>query len=369
MRSDTIDFLRTISLPAKNLSVATINKSFHQRYTRALHKVLEYDQMLLGDTIGFIDSNMEIILSSPRLMQCGLGILDDSKSDGADYLAQFLLLLTCLGGIGKWKCHINRPVLVFLDCYPVQLSGIVEIHSDGNRIRLRDDNATRNYSLNQRHWVESDNYNLVTLRQSGLQIQIFSAQFPFSDMRLLGDLPLSSSTLNVIEKSVTEAFALIELYYPEFVDWIALGLKAIVFLEAPADRSLNGSAFSHPGFIYVTFPIEIDLLAVAIVHECAHQYFRMCEHHVKLVDRIGETTYSPFRKTQRPVEKVMLTLHAAVNIRRFTQRLLDKGFITEYVLNENHQLAHEIISMKSNLERARSITSAGRQFVDMMCEP
>lgn len=370
MELTVVDFLKAICTPSHSPTDAAIRQSLMQRYTATLEQLLAHDAAIPEQALQFIDDNLDRINDSERLWQVGLGTFNILDLGQDNYVAQYLMLLTSLGGEGQWSCELATPFLAYFDCNPVMLSGAVHCQSDGASMRIRDGYGIRRYTLSGRHWLAEDDAILVSLRQSQVQFQLFSAAHPLPDTKRFDPhLALSTASLSAMEQSLLDACALIEQYYPEGVAWLARGIKGVVFFDAPEDRSQSGSSLAHPGLCYMTYPMDTDMLATLLIHECAHQYFRLCEYHVQLAERNGETVFSPFRQSHRPVEKVMLALHAAVNIKLLTQRLLDRGFDTDFIFAENEQLEKDIRAMSSDLDAARSVTPAGRQFLELMCGP
>jgi hypothetical protein len=362
------EFLSAISLPTSGDNSSVIISSLRQRYIRALERALSSRRNIDGDVLEFIDRNMSLIDQSSNLLQVGIGIADSPDISQCSFFAQTLLLLTTLGGIGNWTVTINRPYVAYMGANPILLEDNVSCSSDGNQATITvGDHSQKTYERRGAYWIEAGSPEPLKLDNSPLQCQIFAKHNLVPDKRLFGDIPLCSVDHSVIEETVREAFEMISKCDPDSVNWLDIGLKGIIFLEAPSDRSFSGSAISHPGLIYATFPMDADMLAALIVHETAHQYFRMCEYHFKIVNRVGETVYSPFKKTERPVQKVMLALHAAVNIKRFTGKLLASGHESDYIHAEDKQLASDIVVMKENLHNASSVTAEGRRFIEIMC--
>jgi HEXXH motif-containing protein len=111
------------------------------------------------------------------------------------------------------------------------------------------------------------------------------------------------------------ALALLGEAAPEYRAWVLCLLREVTTIRRPADRALaSGSSALRPGGIDIAFPASATELAEMLIHECSHQYLHMVSWFGQLVTEHARPHYSPLKRCERPLEKIILGYHAFGNV-------------------------------------------------------
>jgi hypothetical protein len=363
-----LELLQAVSGPGSDDPGMPLAESMCSKVQSALTRLLAFDPASLPqEVMVFIEQNYHVLESGKDMLRAGAGQFGRYEHCSERFLLQFLLLITSLGARGSWSVSVGSEARVYFDCNPMSIIGTVRCQSDGARASIAvNDGAPTRFESRHGHWLRTDDGHLFDYPKGDFKAVLFHQGSPFEDEKFLTDLRLAQCDAGQLSERLVEALDLIAQYYPDCLIWLNSGLRGIVFTEPRGTTSLSGSAASNLGMIFVSFPMDADLLAVSIVHEVAHQYFRLPSTHTVLVREIGETAYSPFKLTQRPMDKIFLALHAGVNIRHLTSRMREGGFSSDYIDSEDDKLRSDVAMMADSMNACASIMPAGRELLKLM---
>jgi HEXXH motif-containing protein len=173
-----------------------------------------------------------------------------------------------------------------------------------------------------------------------------------------------------IVKPCAAAVAVLRRHAPVYLRWVKEVVRAIIPVDARRSGIIAGSDFTKPGVVQVSFPIETMLLVETLVHEASHQ-------HLEIVRRLGPIHngsdhtlyYSPVRKQERPVDKILVAYHALGNVllcfRQCRKSGLRDGGYTRY---QESQLVPQLDQLEAPLRRTRGLTPLGKALWEPLAQ-
>lgn len=320
--------------------------------------------------LSFVDSNLQLLENHDLLVTPGVGQLQLLRKSPPGCLLQIALLFVAAGAKGTFTLDPDAPVHAYLGSQEICFSGRIELRTTGVlcRIRCHADGislAESSYVRKGRHWL-MENAATALVDSVGFDLQIAHAGNPVVTRSFLGALTLAEGDGNRMPETVSEALQLIATSYPEGLKWVAPVLDCLILVKSP-HGSTSGSSYDHPGLVFVSYPISVDHLAVQIIHECSHQYLALHHAWKPLAEYSQDDLYySPFREVKRPLYNAMLALHAAVNMRLLISRIIETGYLTEYLIGERRALIEHIDSMLTDFSESKSLTDSGRRLIQQL---
>lgn len=355
----TISLVAPFAAPRHNPPQDFVAKSIRDYFEyRAAEAVLALGELSDGSSHRrFFEENFELVDRATALNP-GLGI--QTRNDTASLL-QFFLLLAAEGGQGHFEFSGIEHAAPYFATYRLPLSGRISATCNGDSVSVSDASATHRFRLHPGGaWLlDSDS---VRASEHGVCL-MNCADATYIDKAFVDALPLSTSPRARIFESVRAMFEAIERYAPAYVPWVIKVLRGVVLVDIDGG-TVSGSSPRAPGLIFVSHPIDVDNLASLVIHECTHQYFYLLERKVPLViEGFSKQYWSPFRKRPRPLQKVLLALHASVNIRAYTEGAIRAGNHGAYVIDWEEKLTEGIGQMASSISDSEGLTEAGRLFL------
>jgi HEXXH motif-containing protein len=111
-----------------------------------------------------------------------------------------------------------------------------------------------------------------------------------------------------------EALDLMGRVMPEYRAWVLCLLKEISPITRPARNMIaSGSSPRRFGGIDLCVPASPTETAEMMIHECSHQYFHMASWLGSMVKPGARSYYSPLKKTERPLDRILIGYHAFGN--------------------------------------------------------
>jgi HEXXH motif-containing protein len=133
----------------------------------------------------------------------------------------------------------------------------------------------------------------------------------------------------------------------------------------PIDSTLGTyQSRTHPealGLVSLSFPSEPAPLGELLVHEASHQYYHLAEQLGPIHDGTDREMYwSPARRKNRPIDRILLAYHAFANILLYYQASIDAGLDSSgYCAHGLSSWRDEVLSMQRHLEKSRGLTAIG----------
>lgn len=376
-------FFPVFTKPSEEHARSSMDDLLRPRLFRELASVIRANenQENLISAWDYIESNFYLIEESKDLLWPALGHLTDNGADFEQGLLQLALLIMCLGGHGNWNLQLSKRNYAYFGCHRLEFISFARASYASNLAEIWSASGKHVFTRCGTAWTDVANDPHATFRSGDISISLFNRDFPLSAFWKLPNqnpdapnsfdksLNLSSSNFQQIHHTVRDAVEMIRVYAPEYIAWIAPVLRGLTFVTRNDGGITSGTSILRPGLIFVSHPITIEHLAALIIHECSHQYFICLENEVPLTngDR-NELYFSPFPKRDRPLGKVLFSLHAAVNIQKFTSQALNENRRTGYIFEENSKLINQIAYMIGAIENSKGFTELGRVFFDGIVE-
>jgi HEXXH motif-containing protein len=139
--------------------------------------------------------------------------------------------------------------------------------------------------------------------------------------------PIEAAELDasVIEQ-FTAALELLGRTAPEYRAWVLCLLKEITPIRRPNAHTIASNSSSlRLGGIDIATPATPTETAEMLVHECSHQYLHMAAWIGSLVNADARPHYSPLKRRERPLERILLGYHAFGNALLVYDRFHDHG--------------------------------------------
>jgi HEXXH motif-containing protein len=142
-------------------------------------------------------------------------------------------------------------------------------------------------------------------------------------LRLVGDVWHSMCDETVdpvvpdaqIVDQLAGALALLREAAPQYHAWVLCLLKEVTPTRRPNENMIaSSSAPRRPGGIDIAAPASVTETAEMLVHECSHQFLYMVSWFGTLVTEAARPHYSPLKRRERPLERIVLGYHAFGNV-------------------------------------------------------
>jgi HEXXH motif-containing protein len=369
------------ALPA-TAGTPALDQALRRRWMRALAVLVarEPDEQRHASALRYIGMHAQAEgLGMAQLLQPALGRIEREEQQPADaLLLHACLLLAAAGCEGSWRIALAQPVSAYFGAYRLQWQGEVSCATDGRHCRISGaDTGPLEFTRHGGNWhaaalpgalLEQAALEQAAPEQAALALPVLPAATPGGrDEALLGALPAPACSAAQAVTQLRAALALIAVTSPAQQDWVRRALRGIVVVGTQDGSTTSGSSSTHPGLIFVSWPMDAVQCATLLIHESAHQHLDVLATQAQLTDGDpAKTCYSPFKRARRPVYKVLLALHAAVNMRQFTARLLAAGTCSAFAREEDAELGDGIRQMHAALRDCGALTPLGRQFLALV---
>lgn len=169
-----------------------------------------------------------------------------------------------------------------------------------------------------------------------------------------------------IRSSYEAAFRLIADHAAIFKPWVERTVHAIVPVDAPYGSTTSSSFEHHPTIIALSHDSPALSIADALVHEASHQ-------HVYLLTQLGPVDdgtdtrlyFSPARRTERPIDKILLAYHAFANVLLFYRACQASGLgDDELCQRQERAYAESVAELQRPLEATHALTPLGRALFE-----
>ncbi|UXA17725.1 aKG-HExxH-type peptide beta-hydroxylase [Mycobacterium sp. SMC-4] len=110
---------------------------------------------------------------------------------------------------------------------------------------------------------------------------------------------------------------------PNFVPWIASGMRHIVALDGSDGVLMSASVEEFPGLTFLSFPNPAVELAESLIHEASHHHYLALRRLAPLHDGTDTKQYfSPIKKQGRPIDMILYAFHAFANAAIYHRNLV-----------------------------------------------
>lgn len=296
----------------------------------------------------------------------GLAALATAGPNASSDLALYCWL-TSAGVSGDWELDVGADQIAFIDGIEIVIGGHVRCQSDGLAccIDTRGVKFDIHRETRSSPWVWREPDAGMAERHTADGCAIYHARVPLLSPDLIGDLPLADP--RGAAAAIGQAFGLLTAASPALALWVGSVISGIVLVADRTGVTKSGSSPNTPGLIFISHPINVEHMAVLLVHEAAHNHYFLLAHHLNLIEPGSrEQLYSPFKNADRPIERVLLAMHACLNIARYTSARIAQGGDHPILTREHDSTMLAILEMETSLGSAETLTDSGRALMSLM---
>lgn len=317
-------------------------------------------------------------LWSPALGRVVKAIRTDSSFRARWATVELLLQAGVHGFSANWELCIGKPVSLVWDNHLLPACDRIRVESNPGTACLQVSKGewsklvsfTRN--SNYESWLSSecDELPVVPLGKTRL-ILLTGRSVDFAEFAGLDILE------RITEKHTSKLTAAIELlnnHVPKYFTWVERLIRRLVMVRSSSDELKSGNIKGQYGTIYISTHGEPEGIAEMLVHEVSHQYH-------SLLEKIGPTTsddkegrnrklyYSPFTKSERPLDRLLVAYHAFANVELFYRALIASGTCSEGQCSKlTKGLSDQIDDVERVLKASIELTPIGRALFDPLYE-
>ncbi|HZH76540.1 MAG TPA: HEXXH motif-containing putative peptide modification protein [Archangium sp.] len=278
---------------------------------------------------------------TPEVSVLCFGLLKRPLSEGGwNWMRAQIALAAHLTGVTtelELDVETNAPLIV---CGQVIPAARLVIRGGSDRLTLQTEGAAspRSFSVIARRngspvWVEDGTAASFVHIDGQPAIRVVNDywQSTWSDGCEAGlSRPLATVEHQAAIAQFQEAFALLDRFMPQYRAWVFCLLREITPMVRPAP-SMTASGSSHRRFGGVDLCVPASPLETVelLIHECSHQYYHLAHWVGSLVTPEAKSYYSPIKRRERPLDRILMGYHAYGNVLIAFDQLRAAGFEKE----------------------------------------
>ena len=286
-----------------------------------------------------------------------------------------------MGGAGSLDARIDAPRWLYLDGWLTPVSGDCRMTADGRSIRISSDPGETVFLASEHNgWSPADNPTgpWTAYASGGLAPRYVTASglrhsvegFPWiSEAPPLAAVDRPDATDPRIA-TIHEGWLRILELTPAYGAWVASTAAGCLLLDSSASCSAqSGSSYDHPGLIAIEPPSCPIFCGEILVHECSHQHLLVYGMVAPLVTPgSAETAYSPIKRANRTIDRVLTGGHAVGNMIIY-YATLRRGSKLDAASQErfDRHCTWFAEDYRPSLDRSESLTAAGRALWASLC--
>lgn len=190
------------------------------------------------------------------------------------------------------------------------------------------------------------------------------------------DCPTVDDNAQAVTHQYEAGLDLLARIAPQYYSWVTCLLKEITPMRRPGPHTIasNSSALRMGGIDLAT-PATASETAEMLVHECSHQYYHMCSWLGSTVTPDAKPHYSPLKKCERPLDRILLGYHAFGNAMIVFDHMARDGMQVQIrdrwntVAGYMDQLVQPLEDQRSLSELGQAIYAPLRERLDQLAYP
>lgn len=306
--------------------------------------------------------------------EIGLALLADSR--GAHGLAALQFLLACHGNL---KVFLEQPEWLYFEGWLTPVQGRCIVARDARSATIDSALGSARFENREGHWSSpyqacgpwsvypsgglAPRYAVVTgLRNSAEGFPWVCEQPHVLHRESAGSDP----RVEVIHS----AWQVILEHAPSYGLWVASTAAGCLLLEQEESRvAQSGSSFDYPGLIAIAPPDCPVFCGEILVHECSHQQLLVYGMLAPMVAADSkETAYSPIKRANRTIDRVLTGAHAVGNMILYYAELC-RTMKLDAASRQRYQQHCDWFrdDYRQSLDRSESLTQAGRRLWNSLC--
>jgi HEXXH motif-containing protein len=170
---------------------------------------------------------------------------------------------------------------------------------------------------------------------------------------------------------VEKAISLTREHAPEYVEWHADVVQAMAGLPIITEGTVTSRTVpGQIGIVYVSSPCWGIRMAESLIHEAAHQYFYAAFQELFWTNLEDEKLYySPYKKMDRPIERILLAYHAFANIVLFYRKVLattTQERLRAWTVPNLKRHEEDLAPFSGYLQQSPGLTRDGRRMFETL---
>jgi hypothetical protein len=196
---------------------------------------------------------------------------------------------------------------------------------------------------------------------------LYSPEFSFLQEELL-----PKSAWPGVPARFEESLHILRSAVPEYLTWVDRTMRNIIPLRGGDSGTItSGSTKADPGTCHISSGSNALALAEMLVHEATHQYYHLLTRVAPVHD--GSDTklyYSPFKRSGRPIQYILIAYHAFANVLLFTRACMQAGVadLEGYLATNEAELLPQLLQLEEGLKETHALTRVGLSLWDPLSE-
>jgi len=289
-----------------------------------------------------------------------------------------------MGSVGQLIAFVEKPQWLYLDGWLTAISGHCTLSAERNSLTIHSALGTASYQVSDdRRWIPTQQAlgPWSAVASGGLAPRYVSVTglrnsvegFPW--ISIPPQAPEASSALSESALArvdiIRRGWDSIVNQAPIYAPWIASTAAGCLLIDPSGTHvAQSGSSFDHPGLIAIEVPDCPLFCGEILVHECSHQQMLVYSMIAPLVKPgTQEMSYSPIKRANRPIDRVLTGAHAVGNMIIYYEIL--RHTIKLDPQSEDRLFRHKqwfAMDYRPALSKSESLTDAGRVLWDSLCQ-
>lgn len=293
--------------------------------------------------------------------------------------AAFALLAGAKGFCGEWQLEFSKATRLFWDDWVLpgcdKLTVICSGADASIKLSLDGEQTQVSFVRSLAGWKCETPTRAVCLSSfgSGRQRLVLLPRSAALDGGFFCDVDDAAAALETFSPALIEGFTqaldLLEEHLPHYFDWVVRIIRRVAVLHCEPNVLHSGNRYHQYGTIHISDNIRVLSLAEMLIHEASHQYFELLNKLGPTVDP-GHTElyYSPVKKCDRPLHKILLAYHAFANVMLFYRGVAECGLADSRFAKFQNVLNDELRQLEQPLLENDAILPIGRALVEPLIE-
>jgi len=293
--------------------------------------------------------------------------------------AAFALMAGAKGFGAEWRLDLSKATKFFWDDWALpECDKLMVISNDADaiiKLSLDGDQTQVSFVRSLDAWKCQTPAQAVRLPSfgSGRYRLVLLPRYAALDSGVFHDVDNAASVLETFSPALieilTQALDLLEKHLPQYFDWVVRIVRRVAVVHFERNVLYSGSHEHQYGTIHISDNFRVLSLAEMLIHEASHQYFELLHKLGPTVDP-GHTElyYSPVKKCDRPLHKILFAYHAFANVMLFYRGVAECGLADSWSAKFQNVLNDELRQLEQPLLENDAILPIGRALVEPLIE-
>jgi len=291
----------------------------------------------------------------------------------------FALMAGAKGFGGEWQLELSNATRFFWDDWALpDCDKLMVISNDADaiiKLSLDGDQTQVSFVRSLDEWKCQTPAQAVRLPSfgTGKHRLVLLPRYAAPDSGILHDVDDAALVLETFSPALieilTQTLDLLEEHLPHYFDWVVHIIRRVAVVHFERNVLYSGSHEHQYGTIHISDNSRVLSLAEMLIHEASHQYFELLNKLGPTVDP-GHTElyYSPVKKCDRPLHKILFAYHAFANVMLFYRGVAECGLADSCSAKFQNVLNDELRQLEQPLLENDAILPIGRALVEPLIE-